>query len=40
MESDMGAIRKVISVRWKVIPPEDCDEKARVFKTEQAATEQ
>lgn len=27
MESDVGAFRKVRSVRWKVIPPEDCNER-------------
>ena len=35
----MGAIRKVKSVRWKVVPPDECDEKVRTFKAETDATE-
>ena len=34
----MGAIRKVKSVRWKIVPPDDCDEKVKTFKVEADAT--
>ncbi len=34
----MGAIRKVNSVRWKVVPLDDCDDKVKTFKAEVDAT--
>jgi len=38
VESEMGAIRKVKSVRWKVGPSVDCGGKVRTFKVEADAT--